>query len=88
MLAQCGDDLIGLRDRVLIAVGMAGALRRSELVALTTNDIEHTKEGILLTIRRSKGDQEGAGQVVSSATWASHPPGRSAGTVARGGRHH
>ncbi len=44
---------------------MAGALPRSELITLTTNDIEHTKEGILLTIRRSKGDQEGAGQVVS-----------------------
>jgi hypothetical protein len=28
--------LIGKRDRVLVAVGMAGAFRRSELVALTT----------------------------------------------------
>jgi integrase len=65
MLAQCDDSMIGRRDRALIAVGMAGAFRRSELVALTTNDIEHTKEGLLITIRRSKGDQEGAGQVVS-----------------------
>ena len=65
MLAQCGENLIGKRDRALIAVGMAGAFRRSELVALTTDDIEHTKEGLLITIRRSKGDQEGAGQVVS-----------------------
>ena len=65
MLKQCGDDLIGRRDRALIAVGMAGAFRRSELAALTTDDIEQTKEGLLITIRRSKGDQEGAGQVVS-----------------------
>jgi integrase len=65
MLAQCGDDLIGRRDRALVAVGMAGAFRRSELIALTTDDVEHTKEGLLITIRRSKGDQEGAGQVVS-----------------------
>jgi site-specific recombinase XerD len=65
MLAQCDDSLIGRRDRALIAVGMAGAFRRSELVALTTDDVEHTKEGLLITIRRSKGDQEGAGQVVS-----------------------
>ncbi len=65
MIAQCGDNLIGKRDRALIAVGMAGAFRRSELVALTTDDIEPTKEGLLVTIRRSKGDQEGAGQVVS-----------------------
>ena len=55
MLAQCGDNLIGKRDRALIAVGMAGAFRRSELVALTTDDVEHTKEGLLITIRRSKG---------------------------------
>jgi integrase len=65
MLAQCGDNLIGKRDRALIAIGMAGAFRRSELIALTTDDIEVTKEGLLITIRRSKGDQEGAGQVVS-----------------------
>ena len=65
MLAQCGDSLIGRRDRALVAVGMAGAFRRSELIALTTDDVETTKEGLLITIRRSKGDQEGAGQVVS-----------------------
>jgi integrase len=65
MLAECSDDLIGRRDRALIAVGMSGAFRRSELIALTTDDIETTKEGLLITIRRSKGDQEGAGQIVS-----------------------
>jgi integrase len=65
MLACCDDSLIGKRDRALIAVGMAGAFRRSELIALTTDCIEETKEGLLITIRRSKGDQEGAGQVVS-----------------------
>lgn len=65
MLAHCPDTLIGKRDRALIAVGMAGAFRRSELVALTTDDIEHTKEGVLITIRRSKTDQESVGQIVS-----------------------
>ena len=65
MLAHCDDSLIGRRDRALIAVGMAGAFRRSELIALTTDDLETTKEGLLITIRRSKGDQEGVGQVVS-----------------------
>lgn len=44
---------------------MAGAFRRSELVALTTGDVERSTEGLLITIRLSKGDQEGAGQVVS-----------------------
>jgi site-specific recombinase XerD len=56
MLAQCGDGLIGHRDRALIAVGMSGAFRRSELVALTTEDVEHTRKGVLITSRRSKGD--------------------------------
>jgi integrase len=65
MLAKCGDDLIGLRDRALLAVGFAGAFRRSELIALTTDDVEHVKDGMVITIRRSKGDQEGAGQIVS-----------------------
>jgi integrase len=65
MLAQCDDSLIGKRDRALIAVGIAGAFRRSELIALTMDDIEEVKDGLLITIRRSKGDQEGAGQVVS-----------------------
>jgi integrase len=68
MLAQCDDSLIGRWDRALITVGMTGAFRHSELAALTTDDIETTKEGLLITIRRirrSKGDQEGAGQVGS-----------------------
>lgn len=65
MLAHCDDSLIGKRDRALIAVGMAGAFRRSELIALTTEDVTEVKDGLLITIRRSKTDQEGAGQVVS-----------------------
>jgi site-specific recombinase XerD len=65
LMARRGDGPIGRRDRALIAVGIAGTFRRSELVALTTSDVETTKEGVLITIRRSKGDQEGAGQVMS-----------------------
>jgi hypothetical protein len=35
MLALCRTDtLIGTRDRALVALGFAGAFRRSELVAL------------------------------------------------------
>jgi integrase len=34
----CGEDLAGKRERALLLMGFAGALRRSELVAL---DIEH-----------------------------------------------
>jgi len=60
MLRVCGDDLPGLRDRALLLVGFAGALRRSEIVAL---DVEHIRlNGVLrITIARSKTDQEGQG---------------------------
>lgn len=65
MIAQCEDSLIGLRDKAILLVGFAGAFRRSELVSLTINDIERTPEGIKVTIRKSKGDQEGKGQTIA-----------------------
>jgi site-specific recombinase XerC len=60
-----GDTLRQLRDRAIILIGFAGAFRRSELVALDVADIEFTPEGALITIRRSKTDQEGLGRKVA-----------------------
>jgi site-specific recombinase XerD len=60
-----GADLKGLRDRALLLIGFAGALRRSELVALNIEDIEEAPDGIKITIRHSKTDQEGAGQTIA-----------------------
>jgi integrase len=57
----CGEDLAGRRDRALLLVGFAGALRRSELAALEVGDIRWTREGLVLTIYKSKGDQKGEG---------------------------
>ena len=58
--------IIGLRDRALLAVGLAGALRLRELVALNLEDVEEEKEqGYVITIRRSKTDQEGTGRQVA-----------------------
>lgn len=54
-------ELAGLRDRALILLGFAGAMRRSELVALTVKDVERHPKGIVLHIRRSKTDQTGEG---------------------------
>ena len=53
------------RDRALILVGFAGALRRSELTALEFSDIEETAQGILVRIRRSKTDQAAEGTLVA-----------------------
>ena len=65
MVKGLPDTMIGKRDRALLMIGFAGAFRRSELVALDVADIERQPEGILIRIRRSKTDQEGAGQVVA-----------------------
>jgi site-specific recombinase XerC len=57
LLAPIGDDLVGLRDRALLLVGFAGALRRSELVAIRVEDLEHTERGLRLTLAQTKGSQ-------------------------------
>ncbi len=59
VLGATGDRLKDLRDRTLLLIGFAGGLRRSELVAINFIDIERVREGIILTIRRSKSDQGG-----------------------------
>lgn len=52
-----------IRDRALLLVGFAGALRRSELVGLSTANVRFEREGMTLTLRRSKTNQEGALEV-------------------------
>ncbi len=55
----------GLRDRALLLFGFAGAFRRSELVALNVEDLVERDEGYKVTIRQSKTDQQGKGQVIA-----------------------
>ena len=64
VLATMGDRLKDLRDRTLLVIGFAGGLRRSELSAINCRDIERVIDVIILTIRRSKTDREGAGRKV------------------------
>jgi site-specific recombinase XerD len=65
MVGGRGKSLRELRDRAILLIGFAGAFRRSELVALDVSDIEETPEGMLVTLRRSKTDQEGLGRRVA-----------------------
>jgi len=58
-------NLTTLRDRALLLLGFAGAFRRSELVTLDVADIEEVAEGLRVTIRRGKTDQEGHGSVIA-----------------------
>jgi integrase len=57
----------GARDATIILLGFASALRRSELAALDLADVEPKPGGLLLHVRRSKTDQDAAGQVVAVA---------------------
>lgn len=61
LLATCDAGLTGLRDRALLLLGYAGALRRSELVAIEREHITLTPDGLRLLIPRAKTDPEGEG---------------------------
>lgn len=54
-----------MRDRAILAVGMAAALRRSEIVALDVAHVGIVPEGLRLTIARSKTDRTGQGAVIA-----------------------
>jgi site-specific recombinase XerD len=64
MVDAADDGTIGLRDRALILLGFAGAFRRSELVGLDIADCAFGKDGLTVTLRRSKTDQDGAGRKI------------------------
>lgn len=60
----------GLRDRLVLVLGLALMGRRSELVALDLDDLTETPDGIEVLIRASKTDQDALGAVVAV------PPGQ------------
>ena len=55
------------RDRAMLLIGYGAALRRSEIVGLDVRDIAVHPRGLVVTVRRSKTDQEGLGRVVGVA---------------------
>ena len=72
MLEQCGNSLIGLRNAAIISLGFSAALRRSEICALTIDDIQIIPPGrgggarrMFVHIRKSKTDQAGKGQRIA-----------------------
>jgi integrase len=64
MLDAMGDALKDSRDRALLLIGFAGGFRRSELVAIDIGSIQFMRQGVIVTIPRSKTDQLGAGRKV------------------------
>jgi integrase len=74
MVDATDAGLIGLRDRALILLGFASACRRSELVGLDVADCAFGRDGLTITLRRSKTDQDGLGRKIGI------PLGGNAGT--------
>lgn len=72
LLAACDDTPAGIRDRCALLLGMALAARRSELAALELRDVERCDDGLRVTIRRSKTDQEARG-VTLGVPYGSQP---------------
>ena len=62
IVAQLPGDIRGQRDHAVLLLGFAGALRRSEVVGLDLDDLDFQEEGLVITLKRSKTDQVGAGE--------------------------
>ncbi|MFP9135985.1 tyrosine-type recombinase/integrase [Devosia sp. XGJD_8] len=69
LIAVCPNDLIGLRDKVLVTVGFDTLCRRGELVALSIGDFTRKDNGrYSVLVRRAKNDPEGAGRTAHLST--------------------
>lgn len=68
-----GDSPLEVRNKAILLIGFGGALRRSEIAALELKDVKMDKEGLTLTLPRSKADRLGLGQAVFVAR---HPTKR------------
>ncbi len=64
VLKAMGDDTSAKRDRALLLIGFASGMRRSELVKLEVDHLEQVQQGLILTLPRSKTDQEGVGRKI------------------------
>ena len=65
LIAATGQDLVGLRDRVMLMLGYETMRRRSELCNFQFEDIEYlTQEKVGIWLRFSKTDQFGEGKFI------------------------
>jgi len=63
IVAARREDLLGFRDAALVLAGFAGGFRRSELAGIHIYDLKFSSDGVV-SVRKSKTDQEGTGREV------------------------
>jgi integrase len=68
ILKACPSTNAGARDRAILVLGFATALRRSDLARLDLGDITFAPEGLIVYQAASKTDQFGRGRMLS--VWA------------------
>ena len=64
MIDQQKKPVKAARDRALLLVGFASAMRRSELVAVRLEHLTHLPNGVEIFLPSSKTDQQGRGRTV------------------------
>lgn len=64
MVAALPHSLVGVRNKAILLLGFCAGMRRSEIVGLDLGDVVFEPEGAVVTIKRSKRDQEGKGRQV------------------------
>ena len=69
-------SLASIRNSALLSLGFACALRRSEIAALCVADLEFNAKGLLVTVRRSKTDQDGKGFKIAVPNGNMDVPGK------------
>lgn len=62
VLDAMGKTVKDARDRSMLLVGFAGGFRRSELIGLNVEDVAFVRQGMIITLRHNKTDQEGQGR--------------------------
>jgi site-specific recombinase XerD len=60
-----------IRDRAILVVGFASALRRSSIAGLNLADVEFCTEGMVIHVGREKQDQTGRGRLIG-IPWGRH----------------
>lgn len=65
IILKTGLNLIELRNRAILALGWAAALRAVEICDLVWTDVVRHDDGLIVHVRQSKTDQEGEGYKIS-----------------------